>query len=317
MLPTGDGESAVGGGKQYDFLLKFLLVGDSDVGKEEILNGLAPDGSGGERRGGGAGGNYDVVDHTTTTLLLDGKRVRLQLWSASGQGRFCTVLRSYSRGAQGVLIVYDITNRWSFDGLDRWLREVDAHAPGVPRVLVGNRLHFAFRREVSEAAAAEYAHRHGMPFFEASPLCSYNVVESLTELSRVALQRNGMRRCCGGGVPPLRDLCCRAVVAHTPPNAVAHLPLPRTLRAYVRSYAAAAGCGSLQRPAGGSGGGSLGRARSFSGRDSRSKQARQASAPPLQLLPGGGGASPTLPRSSRAPGAGSGSGDRGKTCLIS
>ena len=63
--------------------------------------------------------------HKVTTLLVDGRRVRLQLWDTSGQGRFCTILRSYSRGAQGLLLVYDITNKWSFDGIDRWRREVE------------------------------------------------------------------------------------------------------------------------------------------------------------------------------------------------
>nr|CAH7751466.1 unnamed protein product [Callosobruchus chinensis] len=119
--------------KQYDYLLKFLLVGDSDVGKQEILSDL-DDGS-------SESPFYIVLTtaYKTTTILLEGKRVKLQLWDASGQGRFCTIIRSYSRGAQGVLLVYDITNRWSFDGLDRWLKEVDEHAPGVPKVLVGNR----------------------------------------------------------------------------------------------------------------------------------------------------------------------------------
>jgi len=63
--------------------------------------------------------------HKVTTLLVDGRRVRLQLWDTSGQGRFCTILRSYSRGAQGILLVYDLTNKWSFDGIDRWRREVE------------------------------------------------------------------------------------------------------------------------------------------------------------------------------------------------
>lgn len=63
--------------------------------------------------------------HKVTTLLVDGRRVRLQLWDTSGQGRFCTILRSYSRGAQGLLLVYDLTNKWSFDGIDRWRREVE------------------------------------------------------------------------------------------------------------------------------------------------------------------------------------------------
>lgn len=66
-----------------------------------------------------------VSAYKTTTILLDGKRVKLQLWDTSGQGRFCTIIRSYSRGAQGILLVYDITNKWSFDGIDRWLKEVE------------------------------------------------------------------------------------------------------------------------------------------------------------------------------------------------
>ena len=109
----------------------------------------------------------------TTTILIDGKRVKLQLWDTSGQGkflissrtvivvlldlicscagRFCTIIRSYSRGAQGILLVYDITNKWSFEGMDRWVKEVEEHAPGIPKVLVGNRLHLAFNRQVKNS----------------------------------------------------------------------------------------------------------------------------------------------------------------------
>lgn len=90
--------------------------------------------------------------------------------------------------------MYDITNRWSFDGLDRWLKEVDEHAPGVPKVLVGNRLHLAFKRKVAQRDAQIYANKHSMAFFEVSPLCNFNIHESFCELSRMALQRNGMER---------------------------------------------------------------------------------------------------------------------------
>ena len=67
----------------------------------------------------------DFSAYKTTIILIDGKRVKLQLWDTSGQGRFCTIIRSYSRGAQGILLVYDITNKWSFEGISRWLHEVD------------------------------------------------------------------------------------------------------------------------------------------------------------------------------------------------
>ena len=106
--------------KAYDYLLKVLLVGDSDVGKQEILSGLEDGTLDSPFCSSSAGAAYK-----TTTILIDGKRVKLQLWDTSGQGRFCTIIRSYSRGAQGILLVYDITNKWSFEGIDRWLKEVD------------------------------------------------------------------------------------------------------------------------------------------------------------------------------------------------
>ena len=212
--------------------LQVLLVGDSDVGKQEILAGL-DDGStewGSSYAASAAGGAGKIIHflfilrlHVQLTLhmhpfaafketiiLIDGKRVKLQLWDTSGQGRFCTIIRSYSRGAQGILLVYDITSKWSFEGIDRWRKEVDQvgmnsksgrvsassihhrrsveithlitisiiilssnllpqHAPGIPKVLVGNRLHLAFRRQVAPSEAEEYAEKNSMGFFEVGP----------------------------------------------------------------------------------------------------------------------------------------------------
>uniref|UniRef100_A0A6M2DHT5 Putative rab subfamily protein of small gtpase n=1 Tax=Xenopsylla cheopis TaxID=163159 RepID=A0A6M2DHT5_XENCH len=218
--------------KQYDYLLKVLLVGDSDVGKQEILSGLE-DGSVESPFG---------TAYKTTTILLDGKRVKLQLWDTSGQGRFCTIIRSYSRGAQGVLLVYDITNKWSFNGIDRWLKEVDEHAPGVPKVLVGNRLHLAFKRQVGAREAELYARRHGMACFEASPLCDFNIRESFSELARMALHRNGMERLWRGNrVLSLQELCCRAIVQRTSVYSIDQLPLPPMVRNHLKSYALVSG----------------------------------------------------------------------------
>ncbi|KAJ8942031.1 hypothetical protein NQ318_002785 [Aromia moschata] len=249
--------------KQYDYLLKFLLVGDSDVGKQEILSDL-DDGALESPFCSGSGKSYK-----TTTILLDGKRVKLQLWDTSGQGRFCTIIRSYSRGAQGVLL------------------EVDEHAPGVPKVLVGNRLHLAFNRKVGQRDAQVYANKHSMAFFEVSPLCNFNIHESFCELSRMALQRNGMERLWRsnkvlfqhlpwrfdsrtigqssrdlstralpayvidvrwagfieegrGGLAQLlslQELCCRAIVARTTVYSIEQLPLPTCVKSHLKSYA--------------------------------------------------------------------------------
>ncbi|KAG1683016.1 Ras-related protein Rab-40C [Nymphon striatum] len=217
--------------KTYDYLLKFLLVGDSDVGKHEIIHDLE-DGS--------LDSPYTStsdIAYKTTTILLDGKRVKLQLWDTSGQGRFCTIIRSYSRGAQGILLVYDITNKWSFDGIDRWLRECDEHAPGVPKILIGNRLHLAFKRQVSENIAECYAMRNDMMFLEVSPLCDFNIVESFAELSRMALRRNGMERLWKTNkVLSLREICCKSIVSMTNVYSIEQLPLPTSLKSYLKSY---------------------------------------------------------------------------------
>ncbi|XP_030629847.1 ras-related protein Rab-40B isoform X2 [Chanos chanos] len=203
--------------KAYDFLLKFLLVGDSDVGKGEILASLQ-DGASESPYGYNMG-----IDYKTTTILLDGRRVKLQLWDTSGQGRFCTIFRSYSRGAQGVILVYDITNRWSFDGIDRWIKEID-------------------ERQVSTENAQAFAERLGVTFFEVSPLCNFNITESFTELARIVLMRHGMERLWKPNkVLSLQDLCCRSIVSCTPVHLVDKLPLPVALKSHLKSFSMANG----------------------------------------------------------------------------
>jgi len=236
-LDTTDGPMSLptmshSGSKSYDYLLKVLLVGDSDVGKQEILSGLE-DGSIDSPYCSSTGAAYK-----TTIILIDGKRVKLQLWDTSGQGRFCTIIRSYSRGAQGILLVYDITNKWSFEGMDRWVAEVEEHAPGIPKVLVGNRLHLAFKRQVDQSEAESYAERNHMGFYEVSPLVNFNITESFQELSRMALKRNGMERLWRSNkVLSLHELCCHSIVARTNVYGIDKLPLPDAIKANLKSYA--------------------------------------------------------------------------------
>uniref|UniRef100_A0A8D1DT10 small monomeric GTPase n=1 Tax=Sus scrofa TaxID=9823 RepID=A0A8D1DT10_PIG len=142
----------------------------------------------------------------------------------------------------GVVLVYDIANRWSFDGLGRWITEVNQHAPGVPKILVGNRLHLAFKRQVPTEQAQAYAERLGVTFFEVSPLCNFNITESFTELARTVLLRPGMDRLWRPSkVLSLQDLCCRAVVSCTPVHLVDRLPLPVALRGHLKSFSMASG----------------------------------------------------------------------------
>lgn len=135
--------------------------------------------------------------------------------------------------------MYDITNKWSFEGINRWLKEVEEHAPGVPKVLVGNRLHLAFKRQVAAKSAESYASRHKMSCFEISPLCDFNIRESFCELARMALHRNGMERIWRTNrVLSLQELCCRTIVRRTRSvYSIDTLPLPNPVKSHLKSYA--------------------------------------------------------------------------------
>ncbi len=83
-------------------------------------------------------------------------------------------------------------------------------APGIPKILIGNRLHLEFRRQVSREDAEHFAKKHGMEYFEASTLAAFNIHESLTELSRLVMVRNGMERLWRNNKGPLLRLHCTA-----------------------------------------------------------------------------------------------------------
>lgn len=133
----------------------------------------------------------------------------------------------------------------------------------MPKVLVGNRLHLAFKRQVGERDAEAYAAKNRMAFFEVSPLCDFNIRESFSELSRMALHRNGMERLWRSNkgnnkcslfnffklkreikmivhlfiVLSLQELACRAIVARTTVYSIEQLPLPKSIKSYLKSYA--------------------------------------------------------------------------------
>uniref|UniRef100_A0A8C7V6F1 small monomeric GTPase n=1 Tax=Oncorhynchus mykiss TaxID=8022 RepID=A0A8C7V6F1_ONCMY len=116
------------------------------------------------------------------------------------------------------------------------------HAPGVPKILVGNRLHLAYKRQVTTEQAQVYAERLGVTFFEVSPLCNFNITESFTELARIVLMRHGMERLWRPiKVLSLQDLCCRSIVSCTPVHLVDKLPLPLALKSHLKSFSMANG----------------------------------------------------------------------------
>ena len=114
------------------------------------------------------------VDFKIRTIELDQKTIKLQIWDTAGQERFRTISSTYYRGAHGIIVVYDVTNKASFDNVKRWLTEIDKYArEGVNKLLVGNKADNTendtmSNRQVSTAAGRQFAEQHDIPFLETS-----------------------------------------------------------------------------------------------------------------------------------------------------
>ena len=168
-MAAADGDQTAG--KTYDYLFKLVLIGDYDVGKQELVKRFVD---------GYFQGKYVTnvaVDLRVKTVEVDGKRIKLQLWDTVGNERFRSLTSAYFRGAHGVLLVYDVGNAKSFSSVAEWHRQVEQFgSPEVSRVMVANRCHQEMR-EVSQVAGEEMARELGYKFFEVSAQTGQNVSE--------------------------------------------------------------------------------------------------------------------------------------------
>ncbi|CAD8112247.1 unnamed protein product [Paramecium sonneborni] len=130
------------------------------------------------------------VDFKTKTVTIGEHNVKLQIWDTAGQDRFRTITCSYYRGAQGIIIVYDITDRESFENVKTWIAEIDKYASeSVNRMLVGNKADITERREVSYEEGLELSRQYQFPFYETSAKSSINVEAAFTHITKNILNR--------------------------------------------------------------------------------------------------------------------------------
>ncbi|MBW0471206.1 hypothetical protein O181_010921 [Austropuccinia psidii MF-1] len=147
--------------------LKLLLIGSSSVGKSSLLLRFTDEVFLSAEEASATIG----VDFKVKMINRRGKRYKLSIWDTAGQERFRTLTSSYYRGAHGVLLVYDVTNRESFESLPSWFSELDTftHAPhDVVRAIVGNKVDKDYSRSVSTEEGRAFATDNHAMFFETS-----------------------------------------------------------------------------------------------------------------------------------------------------
>lgn len=162
----------------YDFLFKLLLIGNSAVGKSSLLLRFS-DNIFNESFLPTIG-----VDFKIRTFDLTGKTVKLQIWDTAGQERFKTITSSYYKGAHGIILTYDITDKQSFKDIENWLTEVEKFAnENVIKLLVGNKSDLESSRQVKFEEGKEFADSLGIQFIETSAKNSSNVEKAFFTLA--------------------------------------------------------------------------------------------------------------------------------------
>ncbi|SPQ96301.1 Ras family [Plasmodiophora brassicae] len=167
-----------GASSGYDYLFKLLLVGDSGVGKTNILLSFT-----------GHSFETDIkstigVDLKLKILKLRNKTIKLTLWDTAGQERFRTLTSAYYRGAQGIVLVYDVTRRQTFQNIQEWIKEVDLYTTtdSIVKMLVGNKIDLEGERQVSKEDGRQFAKENGMLFIETSARTNVGVANAFEEL---------------------------------------------------------------------------------------------------------------------------------------
>ncbi|XP_029193822.1 ras-like GTP-binding protein RYL1 [Acropora millepora] len=159
-----------------DYCFKVIIIGDYKVGKTTLLCKY----TGRELP---SINNSVSVDFRVKTLHRGDKKVKLQIWDIAGQERFRTAVSSYYRGASGVVLVYDVTNRTSFQNIGYWYEEMKRLCESTTKgILVGNRCHFSDQRQVSTEEGQTFAEHLEMPFFETSTEKDININECFDKL---------------------------------------------------------------------------------------------------------------------------------------
>ena len=185
--------------RDYDYLFKvcvscvlssiqLVLIGDSGVGKSCLLLRFADD-------------NFTEsyistigVDFRFRTIYVDNKTIKLQIWDTAGQERFRTITSAYYRGADGVILVYDVTNRESFEHVEDWLNEVNRYAnESTCKLLVGNKCDNPIK-SVTKEMLDQISTKLNLPAIETSAKDSQNVDQAFLTIARELIKQRKAAR---------------------------------------------------------------------------------------------------------------------------
>ncbi|KAH1204350.1 Ras-related protein RABA2a [Glycine max] len=189
--------------EEYDYLFKVVLIGDSGVGKSNLLSRFtrnefcleSKSTIGVEFATRTLQGGNGIAMPMALVVSVEGRTVKAQIWDTAGQERYRAITSAYYRGALGALLVYDVTKPTTFENVSRWLKELRDHADAnIVIMLIGNKTDLKHLRAVATEDAQGYSEKEGLSFIETSALEATNVEKAfqtiLAEIYRIISKKS-------------------------------------------------------------------------------------------------------------------------------
>lgn len=170
---------------EYDYLFKIIILGDSGVGKTNILSKYAHNEFNIESKA------TIGVEFHTKLFNYENKKIKLQFWDTAGQERYRSITHSYYKGVHGILVVYDISNLSSFNHVNSWISEIYSNVrTSIPILLIGNKSDLDYKRVVKKELATEFVAKHNLIFIETSAMIGTNINEGIEEIVKKIYELN-------------------------------------------------------------------------------------------------------------------------------
>ena len=164
--------------EDYDEKIKLMILGDSTVGKSSILRQYCKK-EFHEKYIGTIG-----IDFQIKYININNKKIKLQIWDTAGQERYRVVTKNYFNSSDGFIIIYDITNRESFNNVKNWIEQITALAgENIKCIIFGNKNDLNNKRQVQKDEGKELAKNYNFNFFETSAKDGSNVEEGFNSIA--------------------------------------------------------------------------------------------------------------------------------------
>ena len=153
-----------------DYIFKYIIIGDTSVGKSQILLRYVNDIFNEEYK------NTIGVEFGAKNLNINNTLYRIQIWDTAGQEKYKSIIRGYYKNSVCALIVYDITNKQSFDNIYKWMEDCKNQSPkNILMALIGNKNDLEYKRKVNYEEGKDFADKYNMLFFETSAKTGDNI----------------------------------------------------------------------------------------------------------------------------------------------